>query len=159
MYFNLLDRYLKNLNKSERAKILLYEQNKTCQSSEIYERWLPEFLIDKKTDNNSIKSTKKADYSAVWVASISLFMDLLGFSTQKWVTARGLHTVLLTLAGRELSKCVIHGLINSVQRLDRRLLIDPYPFTEASKPIIHSIGSDQEGTLYCMISGTPGGTH
>lgn len=43
----------------------------------------------------------KAVYSAVWVASISLFMELLGFSTQKWVTAGGLGTVLLTLAGRE----------------------------------------------------------
>ncbi|GJV91720.1 mechanosensitive ion channel protein 2, chloroplastic-like protein [Tanacetum coccineum] len=32
----------------------------------------------------------------------SLFMELLGFSTQKWVTAGGLDTVLLTLAGREI---------------------------------------------------------
>ncbi|GKB71834.1 hypothetical protein Tco_0933246, partial [Tanacetum coccineum] len=44
---------------------------------------------------------EKLSYSAVWVASISLFMELLGFSTQKWVTAGGLGTVLLTLAGRE----------------------------------------------------------
>lgn len=43
----------------------------------------------------------KAVYSAVWVAAISLFMELLGFSTQKWLTAGGLGTVLLTLAGRE----------------------------------------------------------
>lgn len=43
----------------------------------------------------------KALYSAVWVAAFSLFMELLGFSTQKWVTAGGLGTVLLTLAGRE----------------------------------------------------------
>lgn len=43
----------------------------------------------------------KAVYSAVWVASASLFMELLGFSTQKWLTAGGLGTVLLTLAGRE----------------------------------------------------------
>lgn len=43
----------------------------------------------------------KAIYSAVWVASASLFMELLGFSTQKWLTAGGLGTVLLTLAGRE----------------------------------------------------------
>lgn len=43
----------------------------------------------------------KAVYTAVWVAAVSLFMELLGFSTQKWVTAGGLGTVLLTLAGRE----------------------------------------------------------
>lgn len=43
----------------------------------------------------------KAIYSAVWVAAVSLFMELLGFSTQKWLTAGGLGTVLLTLAGRE----------------------------------------------------------
>lgn len=39
--------------------------------------------------------------SAVWIASISLFMELLGFSTKKWITAGGLGTVLLTLSGRE----------------------------------------------------------
>jgi len=43
----------------------------------------------------------RAVYSAVWVAAVSLFMELLGFSTQKWLTAGGLGTVLLTLAGRE----------------------------------------------------------
>lgn len=43
----------------------------------------------------------KAVYTAVWVAAVSLFMELLGFSTQKWITAGGLGTVLLTLAGRE----------------------------------------------------------
>lgn len=43
----------------------------------------------------------KAVYSAVWVAAVSLFMELLGFSTQRWLTAGGLGTVLLTLAGRE----------------------------------------------------------
>lgn len=45
----------------------------------------------------------KAVYTAVWVAAVSLFMELLGFSTQKWLTAGGLGTVLLTLAGREVS--------------------------------------------------------
>lgn len=45
----------------------------------------------------------KAVYSAVWVAAVSLFMELLGFSTQKWLTAGGLGTVLLTLAGREVA--------------------------------------------------------
>ncbi|KAK1274888.1 hypothetical protein QJS04_geneDACA005694 [Acorus gramineus] len=43
----------------------------------------------------------RAVYTAVWVAAVSLFMELLGFSTQKWLTAGGLGTVLLTLAGRE----------------------------------------------------------
>lgn len=43
----------------------------------------------------------RAIYTAVWVAAASLFMELLGFSTQRWLTAGGLGTVLLTLAGRE----------------------------------------------------------
>ncbi|KAL2892996.1 Mechanosensitive ion channel protein 3 chloroplastic [Bienertia sinuspersici] len=55
----------------------------------------------------------KAIYTAVWVASVSLFMELLGFSTQRCLTAGGLGTVLLTLAGREiftnfLSSVIIH---------------------------------------------------
>ena len=45
----------------------------------------------------------KAVYTAVWVAAVSLFMELLGFSTQKCLTAGGLGTVLLTLAGREVN--------------------------------------------------------
>ena len=48
-----------------------------------------------------IDFTGKAVYTAIWVAAVSLFMELLGFSTQKWLTAGGLGTVLLTLAGRE----------------------------------------------------------
>lgn len=51
----------------------------------------------------------KAVYSAVWVAAVSLFMELLGFSTQKWLTAGGLGTVLLTLAGREVKSCSFFG--------------------------------------------------
>ncbi|XP_048226695.1 mechanosensitive ion channel protein 2, chloroplastic isoform X2 [Ricinus communis] len=56
----------------------------------------------------------KAVYSAVWIAAVSLFMELLGFSTQKWLTAGGLGTVLITLAGREiltnfLSSVMIHA--------------------------------------------------
>uniref|UniRef100_A0A803NKB7 Uncharacterized protein n=1 Tax=Cannabis sativa TaxID=3483 RepID=A0A803NKB7_CANSA len=56
----------------------------------------------------------KTVYTAVWVAAVSLFMELLGFSTQKWLTAGGLGTVLLTLAGREiftnfLSSVMIHA--------------------------------------------------
>lgn len=49
----------------------------------------------------SFEFAGKAIYTAVWVAAVSLFMELLGFSTQKWLTAGGLGTVLLTLAGRE----------------------------------------------------------
>lgn len=53
-------------------------------------------------------------YTAVWIAAVCLFMELLGFSTQKWLTAGGLGTVLLTLAGREiftnfLSSIMIHA--------------------------------------------------
>ncbi|XP_020584273.1 LOW QUALITY PROTEIN: mechanosensitive ion channel protein 3, chloroplastic-like [Phalaenopsis equestris] len=56
----------------------------------------------------------RAVYTAVWIAAFSLFMELLGFSTQKWLTAGGLGTVLLTLAGREiftnfLSSVMIHA--------------------------------------------------
>lgn len=49
----------------------------------------------------SIDLIGKVVYTAVWVAALSLFMELLGFSTQKWLTAGGLGTVLLSLAGRE----------------------------------------------------------
>lgn len=48
-----------------------------------------------------IDFTGKAVYTAIWVAAVSLFMELLGFSTQKWLTAGGLGTVLISLAGRE----------------------------------------------------------
>ncbi|KAK2659916.1 hypothetical protein Ddye_006449 [Dipteronia dyeriana] len=66
------------------------------------------------TRNMGFDFAGKAVYSAVWVAAVSLFMELLGFSTQKWVTAGGLGTVLLTLAGREiftnfLSSVMIHA--------------------------------------------------
>ncbi|KAM7275543.1 hypothetical protein ACFE04_017409 [Oxalis oulophora] len=54
------------------------------------------------TRNMGYQFAGKAVYSAVWVAGVSLFMELLGFSTQKWLTAGGLGTVLLTLAGREI---------------------------------------------------------
>uniref|UniRef100_A0A5B7C933 Mechanosensitive ion channel protein 2 n=1 Tax=Davidia involucrata TaxID=16924 RepID=A0A5B7C933_DAVIN len=66
------------------------------------------------TRNMSFQFAGKAMYTAVWVAAVSLFMELLGFSTQKWLTAGGLGTVLLTLAGREiftnfLSSAMIHA--------------------------------------------------
>ncbi|CAA6657790.1 unnamed protein product [Spirodela intermedia] len=64
--------------------------------------------------NMGFRFAGKAVYTAVWVAAVSLFMELLGFSTQKWLTAGGLGTVLLTLAGREiftnfLSSVMIHA--------------------------------------------------
>ncbi|MBA0851129.1 hypothetical protein Goshw_013703 [Gossypium schwendimanii] len=64
--------------------------------------------------NMGFQFAGKALYSAVWVAAVSLFMELLGFSTQRWLTAGGLGTVLLTLAGREiftnfLSSAMIHA--------------------------------------------------
>ncbi|XP_047319911.1 mechanosensitive ion channel protein 2, chloroplastic-like [Impatiens glandulifera] len=64
--------------------------------------------------NMGVQFAGKAIYTAAWVAGVSLFMELLGFSTQKWLTAGGLGTVLLTLAGREiftnfLSSVMIHA--------------------------------------------------
>ncbi|KAK3009064.1 hypothetical protein RJ639_014384 [Escallonia herrerae] len=66
------------------------------------------------TRNMGFQFAGKTVYTAVWVAAISLFMELLGFSTQRWLTAGGLGTVLLTLAGREiftnfLSSAMIHA--------------------------------------------------
>ncbi|XP_027074892.1 mechanosensitive ion channel protein 2, chloroplastic-like [Coffea arabica] len=66
------------------------------------------------TRNMGFQFAGKAVYTAVWVAAASLFMELLGFSTQKYLTAGGLGTVLLTLAGREiftnfLSSAMIHA--------------------------------------------------
>ncbi|CAM8942966.1 unnamed protein product [Rhodiola kirilowii] len=65
-------------------------------------------------NNMGLQFAGKAMYTGVWVAAVSLFMELLGFSTQKWLTAGGLGTVLLTLAGREiftnfLSSVMIHA--------------------------------------------------
>ncbi|XP_019185629.1 PREDICTED: mechanosensitive ion channel protein 2, chloroplastic isoform X2 [Ipomoea nil] len=64
--------------------------------------------------NMGFQFAGKALYTAVWVAAVSLFMELLGFSTQRWLTAGGLGTVLITLAGREiftnfLSSIMIHA--------------------------------------------------
>ena len=62
----------------------------------------------------SFQFAGRAVYIAIWVAAISLFMELLGFSTQKWLTTGGLGTVLLTLVGRKiftnlLSSVMIHA--------------------------------------------------
>ncbi|KAG0575530.1 hypothetical protein KC19_5G010400 [Ceratodon purpureus] len=52
--------------------------------------------------------------TSVWVAAVCLFLELLGFSTHRWLAAGGFGTVLLTLAGREiftnfLSSMMIHA--------------------------------------------------
>ncbi|CAK9163617.1 unnamed protein product [Ilex paraguariensis] len=87
-----------------------------CLSSLIQQT--QKFFVETKdsTDarNMGFEFSGKAVYTAVWVAAVSLFMELLGFSTQKWLTAGGLGTVLLTLAGREiftnfLSSVMIHA--------------------------------------------------
>uniref|UniRef100_A0A0D9XWG0 Mechanosensitive ion channel protein n=1 Tax=Leersia perrieri TaxID=77586 RepID=A0A0D9XWG0_9ORYZ len=67
---------------------------------------LQKFLVDMRNPNDSrsmgFDFTVKAVYTGIWIAAISLFMELLGFNTQKWITAGGFGTVLLTLAGREI---------------------------------------------------------
>ncbi|KAG5007738.1 hypothetical protein JHK85_026280 [Glycine max] len=87
-----------------------------CLSSVIQQaqKFLAESTDASETRNMGFQFAGKAVYSAVWIAAFSLFMELLGFSTQKWVTAGGLGTVLLTLAGREiftnfLSSVMIHA--------------------------------------------------
>ncbi|KAJ4714551.1 mechanosensitive ion channel protein 2, chloroplastic [Melia azedarach] len=87
-----------------------------CLSSMIQQaqKFFMETTESSDTRNMGFQFAGKAIYSAVWVASASLFMELLGFSTQKWLTAGGLGTVLLTLAGREiftnfLSSAMIHA--------------------------------------------------
>jgi len=42
--------------------------------------------------------------TSVWVAAVCLFLELLGFSTHRWLAAGGFGTVLLTLAGREVTR-------------------------------------------------------
>ncbi|KNA09929.1 hypothetical protein SOVF_149040 isoform A [Spinacia oleracea] len=87
-----------------------------CLSSVIQQvqKYLTETNDSSDARNMGFQFAGKAVYSAVWVAAVSLFMELLGFSTQKWLTAGGLGTVLLTLAGREiftnfLSSAMIHA--------------------------------------------------
>lgn len=87
-----------------------------CLSSVIQQaqKIVTENIDASETRNMGFQFAGKAVYSAVWIAAFSLFMELLGFSTQKWVTAGGFGTVLLTLAGREiftnfLSSAMIHA--------------------------------------------------
>ncbi|CAK9262963.1 unnamed protein product [Sphagnum jensenii] len=76
------------------------------------------FMMDNNKSEDSrnvgIQFIGNSIYASVWVAAVCLFMELLGFSTQKWITAGGFGTVLLTLAGREiftnfLSSVMIHA--------------------------------------------------
>ncbi|KAF8698872.1 hypothetical protein HU200_035133 [Digitaria exilis] len=64
------------------------------------------FLVDMRNPNDTrnmgFDFITKALYTGIWIAAVSLFMELLGFNTQKWITAGGFGTVLLTLAGREI---------------------------------------------------------
>ncbi|CAN6284252.1 unnamed protein product [Urochloa humidicola] len=64
------------------------------------------FLVDMRNPNDTrnmgFDFIMKALYTGIWIAAVSLFMELLGFNTQKWITAGGFGTVLLTLAGREI---------------------------------------------------------
>ncbi|KAK9097165.1 hypothetical protein Sjap_022662 [Stephania japonica] len=81
------------------------------------------------TRNMGFQFAGKAVYTAVWVAAVSLFMELLGFSTQRWLTAGGLGTVLLTLAGREnivadMRKVLAKNPQVEQQRLHRRVFLD-----------------------------------
>lgn len=87
-----------------------------CLSSVIQQaqKFFTETSDPSEARNMGFQFAGRAVYSAVWVAAVSLFMELLGFSTQKWLTAGGLGTVLLTLAGREiftnfLSSIMIHA--------------------------------------------------
>lgn len=87
-----------------------------CLSSVIQQaqKYLTETSEPSDARNMGFQFAGKAVYSAVWVAAFSLFMELLGFSTQRYLTAGGLGTVLLTLAGREiftnfLSSAMIHA--------------------------------------------------
>jgi len=59
-------------------------------------------LCKKKLRQMGFDFITKALYTGIWIAAVSLFMELLGFNTQKWITAGGFGTVLLTLAGREI---------------------------------------------------------
>ncbi|KAF0889066.1 hypothetical protein E2562_021122 [Oryza meyeriana var. granulata] len=100
------------------ASLLLAGPGKPCSftKAECNKAWcaatqedidaLQKFLVDMRNPNDSrnmgFDFTVKAVYTGIWIAAISLFMELLGFNTQKWITAGGFGTVLLTLAGREI---------------------------------------------------------
>ncbi|KAF3777726.1 Mechanosensitive ion channel protein 2 [Nymphaea thermarum] len=108
---------------SMKQRILIFIQSLStvlafsyCLSSLIHQT--QKFFMERNdsdiAQNMGFQFAGKAVGTAVWIAAASLFMELLGFSTQKWLTAGGLGTVLLTLAGREiltnfLSSVIIHA--------------------------------------------------
>ncbi|XP_031483610.1 mechanosensitive ion channel protein 2, chloroplastic-like [Nymphaea colorata] len=108
---------------SMKQRILIFIQSLStvlafsyCLSSLIHQT--QKFFMERNdsdiAQNMGFQFAGKAVGTAVWIAAASLFMELLGFSTQKWLTAGGLGTVLLTLAGREiltnfLSSVMIHA--------------------------------------------------
>lgn len=78
------------------------------------QRFMMENQDAEESRNVGVQFIGNTVYTAVWVAAVCLFMELLGFSTQKWITAGGFGTVLITLAGREiftnfLSSIMIHA--------------------------------------------------
>ncbi|KAG8383610.1 hypothetical protein BUALT_Bualt04G0031800 [Buddleja alternifolia] len=96
----------------QQAQKFFMETNGTTDTRNIHDRYF--IALQVKRNSMGFQFAGKAVYTAVWVAAVSLFMELLGFSTQKWLTAGGLGTVLLTLAGREiftnfLSSAMIHA--------------------------------------------------
>ncbi|XP_078430609.1 mechanosensitive ion channel protein 2, chloroplastic-like isoform X2 [Wolffia australiana] len=66
--------------------------------------------------NVGFRFAGRALYSSAWVAAVSLFMELLGFPAQKWLTAGGLGTVLLTLSGREIFTNFLSGIMIQATR-------------------------------------------
>ncbi|KAE9603833.1 putative mechanosensitive ion channel MscS, LSM domain-containing protein [Lupinus albus] len=87
-----------------------------CSSSLIQQaqKFFKEANDSSDAKNMNIDFISKAVYTAIWVAAVSLFMESLGFSTQRLLTAGGLGTVLLSLSGREiftnfLSSVMIHA--------------------------------------------------
>ncbi|RVW88650.1 Mechanosensitive ion channel protein 2, chloroplastic [Vitis vinifera] len=98
----------------------MVERKKAEQASleELSRRELPPFFVSRTVNSSDARTmgfqfVGKVVYTAIWVVVVSLFMELLGFSTQKWLTAGSLGTVFLTLAGRKifinfLSSVMIH---------------------------------------------------
>ncbi|CAL0305599.1 unnamed protein product [Lupinus luteus] len=87
-----------------------------CSSSLIQQaqKFFKEANDSSDAKNMNIDFISKAVYTAIWVAAVSLFMESLGFSTRRLLTAGGLGTVLLSLSGREiftnfLSSVMIHA--------------------------------------------------
>eukprot|EP00850_Spirogloea_muscicola_P012755 SM000084S23091 [mRNA] locus=s84:35311:38401:+ [translate_table: standard] len=86
----------------------------TASLTQQVQRLMMERQDHSETRNVGVQFVGNTVYTLVWIAAVCLFMELLGFSTQKWITAGGFGTVLLTLAGREivtnfLSSIMIHA--------------------------------------------------